>query len=113
MKCKKYKPFEGNIKAEAAYDPFPKTGLVKQFGPYIRKVVGEFANAYPRVRRRAQVAVVKGALTASPPSKVHEVVARLQEPLGRPPKWVAPFTSPHQAALSESAAPNARAIELT
>jgi len=42
----------GNIKDDPAYDPFPKTGLVKQFEPYIRKVVGEFAKAYPRVRHQ-------------------------------------------------------------
>jgi len=27
----------GNIKAESAYDPFPRSGLVKQFEPFIRK----------------------------------------------------------------------------
>jgi hypothetical protein len=51
MKRKKYKPREGNIKDEI-FDPFPKTGLVKQFEQYIRKVVGEFAKAYPRVSRQ-------------------------------------------------------------
>jgi hypothetical protein len=50
MKRKKHKPFEGNIKADSAYDPFPKTGLVKQFEPNIRGVVGEFAKHYPQVR---------------------------------------------------------------
>ena len=40
----------GNIKDDPAYDPFPKTGLVKQFEPYIRNVVREFAKRYPRVR---------------------------------------------------------------
>jgi hypothetical protein len=42
----------GNIKDDSAYDPFPKTGLVKQFEPYIRNVVGEFAERYPRVSRQ-------------------------------------------------------------
>jgi hypothetical protein len=31
MKRKKHKPFEGNIKADSAYDPFPKTGLDDRF----------------------------------------------------------------------------------
>jgi hypothetical protein len=51
MKRKKYKPREGNIKDDVV-DPFPKTGLVKQFEPYIRGVVGEFAKRYPRVRHQ-------------------------------------------------------------
>ena len=42
----------GNIRDDPAYDPFPKTGLVKQFEPYIRKVVREFAERYPRVSRQ-------------------------------------------------------------
>jgi DNA-directed RNA polymerase specialized sigma subunit len=45
---RKYKP-GGNIKAKPIYDPFPKAGLVKQYEPYIRKVVGEFAKHYRRV----------------------------------------------------------------
>lgn len=32
----------GNIKGDPAYDPFPKTGLVKDFEPYIRIVAVEF-----------------------------------------------------------------------
>ena len=35
----------GNIKNNPLYDPFPKAGLVKQYEPYIRKVVGQFAKA--------------------------------------------------------------------
>lgn len=34
----------GNIRAEATYDPFPKSGLVKQYEPFIRREVGEFLN---------------------------------------------------------------------
>src|SRR5262249_39087892 len=40
----------GNIKAEEAYDPFPKTGLIKQFEPAIRKEVREYHKIYPRLR---------------------------------------------------------------
>jgi hypothetical protein len=42
-----------NIKDDnQTYDPFPKTGLVKQFEPYIRGVVDDFAKHYPDVRRQ-------------------------------------------------------------
>ena len=41
----------GNIKNDPAYNPFPKSGLVKQYEPYIRKVVAEFCRRYPNVRR--------------------------------------------------------------
>jgi len=41
----------GNIKAETAYDPFPKSGLVKQYEPFIRKHVGEFCKRYPGLQR--------------------------------------------------------------
>lgn len=41
----------GNIKNDPAHNPFPKSGLVKQYEPYIRGVVGEFAKRYPQVRR--------------------------------------------------------------
>jgi len=40
----------GNIKAEAAYDPFPKSGLVKQYGPFIRKHVRKFCEGYPELQ---------------------------------------------------------------
>ena len=40
----------GNIKSEEVYDPFPKTGLVKQFEPKIRKEVREYHKQYPRLR---------------------------------------------------------------
>jgi hypothetical protein len=39
----------GNIKNDPVYNPFPKSGLVKQYEPYIRKVVGQFAKAYPQI----------------------------------------------------------------
>jgi hypothetical protein len=45
---RKYKS-GGNTKASPLYDPFPRAGLVKQYEPYIRNVVGEFAKHYPRV----------------------------------------------------------------
>ena len=41
----------GNIKNDPAYNPFPKTGLVKQYESYIRGVVGEFCKRYPGIRR--------------------------------------------------------------
>ena len=37
----------GNIKAEGVYDPFPKSGLVKQYERFIRKHVREFCAGYP------------------------------------------------------------------
>lgn len=40
----------GNIKAEPAYDPFPKSGLVKQYEPFIRKWVGEYCKSFPQQR---------------------------------------------------------------
>ena len=41
----------GNIKAETTYDPFPKSGLVRQYEPFIRKRVGEFCKRYPGLQR--------------------------------------------------------------
>jgi hypothetical protein len=46
---RKHRP--GNIKDDPAYNPFPKSGLVKQYEPYIRSVVGEFCRRYPDIRR--------------------------------------------------------------
>jgi len=40
-----------NIKNDPAYNPFPKSGLVKQYEPYIRKVGAEFCRRYPDIRR--------------------------------------------------------------
>jgi hypothetical protein len=41
----------GNIKADPGYDPFPKSGLVKQYEPFIRKYVGGFCERYPGLQR--------------------------------------------------------------
>jgi hypothetical protein len=51
LKRKTYKPREGNIKSTAAYDPFPKSGLVKQYEPFIRDHVNEFCKKFPHLRR--------------------------------------------------------------
>jgi RNA polymerase sigma factor (sigma-70 family) len=51
MPRKKHKLGAGNIKAEKAYDPFPKSGLVKDYEPFIRKHVGEFCKRYPQLKR--------------------------------------------------------------
>jgi hypothetical protein len=37
---------------EPAYDPFPKSGLVKQYEPFIKKWVGKFLKQYPRLDRQ-------------------------------------------------------------
>ena len=36
-----------NIKAKSAYDPFPKSGLVKQYELFIRKEVAKFCEQFP------------------------------------------------------------------
>jgi len=41
----------GNVAALDEYDPFPKSGLVKQYEPFIRGWVTAFCKRYPRVRR--------------------------------------------------------------
>jgi hypothetical protein len=50
MPRKKHKLGGGNIKAEKAYDPFPKDGLVKQYEPFIRKKAGEWHKKYRWLR---------------------------------------------------------------
>jgi hypothetical protein len=40
----------GNIKNEPAYDPFPKTGLVRKYAPFIRKEVRDYCKMYPYMR---------------------------------------------------------------
>jgi hypothetical protein len=50
MPRKKFKP-GGNIRDDRTYDPFPKSGFVKQYEPFIRKTVGEFCKKYPLLRR--------------------------------------------------------------
>ena len=53
----------GNIKDEKAYDPFPKTGLVKQYEPFIRDWVGRFCKQWPLVDyQRALFEAVKIAI---------------------------------------------------
>lgn len=37
----------GNIKADSSYDPFPKSGLVKQYEPFIRARVSKFCEQFP------------------------------------------------------------------
>src|SRR5262249_14004329 len=60
----------GNIKAEEVYDPFPKTGLVREYEPFIRKRVTMFCKAYPAVRRREALAeAVKIAVEVEPKFK--------------------------------------------
>jgi hypothetical protein len=46
---KKRRP--GNIHDDRPYDPFPKTGLVKQYEPFIRNHVQKFCNGYPGLNR--------------------------------------------------------------
>jgi hypothetical protein len=65
---KKHRP--GNIKAERAYDPFPKTGLVKQYEPFIRDRVTRFCRRYPGVDRDAALfEAVKIAIEFEPKFK--------------------------------------------
>jgi hypothetical protein len=64
----------GNIKDEPEYDPFPKTGLVREYEPFIRKRVTTFCKAYPAVRRQdALIEAVKIAV---------EVEAKFKPELG-------------------------------
>ena len=42
----------GNIKDDRPYDPFPPTGLTKQFEPFIRKGVDRYCKSYPHVPRQ-------------------------------------------------------------
>jgi hypothetical protein len=48
---RKSKGRSGNIKAATAYDPFPKSGLVKQYEPFIRKHVSEFCRRNSQLQR--------------------------------------------------------------
>src|SRR5262245_2582498 len=57
----------GNIKNEKEYDPFPKTGLVKQYEPFIRAFVGRFCRQWPLVDyQRALIEAVKIAMEFEP-----------------------------------------------
>jgi hypothetical protein len=49
MSSKKSSP-RGNVPTEAAYDPFPKSGLVKQYEPFIRARVAKFCEQFPWLR---------------------------------------------------------------
>ena len=51
MSRKRKSKGSGNIKAETAYDPFPKAGLVKQYEPFIRARAAEFCERYPYLPR--------------------------------------------------------------
>ncbi len=55
----------GNIKGDPAYDPFPKSGLVKQYEPFIRDYVHDFCKRYPGLnRQRVLFRAVEIALAA-------------------------------------------------
>jgi hypothetical protein len=41
----------GNIKDDPAYDPFPKSGPIKDYDPLIRDKVAKFCKLYPHARR--------------------------------------------------------------
>src|SRR5262245_21754763 len=57
----------GNIEAIEAYDPFPRSGLVKKYEPFIRKWVTAFCKRYPGVRRQdALIEAVKIAVELEP-----------------------------------------------
>src|SRR5262245_57475021 len=60
----------GNIKDEPAYDPFPKTGLTKDYEPFIRKWVTDFCKRHPQVRKQdALFEAVKLAVEFEPKFK--------------------------------------------
>jgi hypothetical protein len=44
-----------NIKDDPAYDPFPKSGLVKQYEQFIRGAVDRFCKRYPELLHRGFV----------------------------------------------------------
>ena len=57
----------GNVHVASAYDPFPKSGLVKQYEPFIRSYVGEFCKKYPEIRHEDFLAeAVRIALAFEP-----------------------------------------------
>ena len=49
-KRKCHKP--GNIKDDPTYDPFPKSGPIKDYEPLIRDKVAMFCKRYPHVADR-------------------------------------------------------------
>ena len=42
----------GNVKAERGYNPFPTSGRVKQYEPFIRKEVGKYCKQYPGLKHQ-------------------------------------------------------------
>jgi hypothetical protein len=53
---KRYLAGVGNIKDEGVYDPFPKTGLVRKYAPFIRKEVRDYCKMYTYVRPEEMLA---------------------------------------------------------
>ena len=63
-----YQAGVGNIKAKKTYSPFPETGLVKKYEPFIRKEVRDhWCKIYPNVRYEEMLAeAVKIAVAIEP-----------------------------------------------
>lgn len=62
-----YQAGVGNIKAKKAYSPFPRTGLVKKYEPFIRNEVRDYCKQYPSVRYEEMLAeAVKIAVKFEP-----------------------------------------------
>jgi DNA-directed RNA polymerase specialized sigma subunit len=53
---RRYQAGVGNIKNDKAYDPFPKSGLVKKYAPFIRSEVRDYCKQYPSVRYEEMLA---------------------------------------------------------
>jgi hypothetical protein len=53
---RRYQAGVGNIKNDKAYDPFPKSGLVKKYAPFIRSEVRDYCKQYPYVRYEEMLA---------------------------------------------------------
>ena len=62
-----YQAGVGNIKVVKAYSPFPRTGLVKKYEPFIRNEVRDYCKQYPSVRYEEMLAeAVKIAVKFEP-----------------------------------------------
>ena len=62
-----YQAGVGNIKAKKTYSPFPRTGLVKKYEPFIRNEVRDYCKQYPNVRYEEMLAeAVKIAVKFEP-----------------------------------------------
>jgi DNA-directed RNA polymerase specialized sigma subunit len=62
-----YQAGVGNIKTKDAYDPFPRTGLVKQYEGFIRGEVRDYCKQYPNMRYEEMLAeAVKIAIDFEP-----------------------------------------------